>query len=66
MTNNKDENYNMDLMDAFLALQYYVSSINYACGVFVVFLHAALEKNLVRLDVDRSLHPFQHTVKPFE
>ena len=49
----------MDLIDAFLALQHYVFSINYACGVFVVFLHAALESNLVRLDVDKSPHPFQ-------
>ena len=54
MANHEDENDKMDLMDAFLALQHYVSSINYACGVFVVFLHAALERNIVRLDVDKS------------
>ena len=59
MANYEDENDKMDLMDAFLALQHYVSSINYACGVFVVFLHAALERNIVRLDVDRSPHPFR-------
>ena len=59
MANYEDENDKMDLKDAFLALQHYVSSINYACGVFVVFLHAALERNIVRLDVDRSPHPFQ-------
>ncbi|CAL5329363.1 unnamed protein product [Camellia sinensis] len=45
-----------DLIEEFVALQHIVSSINYACAMYIVILHAAFKKKEIRLQLPRSPH----------
>ncbi|XP_028119221.1 uncharacterized protein LOC114316741 [Camellia sinensis] len=45
MANNKGFDGKGDLIEAYVALQHIVSSMNYICGVHIVILHAARERN---------------------
>ncbi|CAL5417530.1 unnamed protein product [Camellia sinensis] len=47
-----------DLIEEFVALQHVVSSINYACAMYIVILHAAFRKKEIRLQLPRSPHPY--------
>ncbi|KAF5952622.1 hypothetical protein HYC85_010566 [Camellia sinensis] len=44
MASNKGFDTRRDLIEAYVALQHIVSSMNYTCGVYLVILHAALER----------------------
>lgn len=59
MDNDEEEVEQMELMHAFVALQYLVASINFACAVFVVIMHVVLENPRPRFTIARSPHPFQ-------
>lgn len=60
MENNHEEDEKMEHMHAFVALKHLVASINYACALFVVVMHAVMENvEPTRLPVVRSPHPFQ-------
>lgn len=47
-----------DLIEEFVALQHVVSSINYACAMYIVILHATFKKKEIRLQLPRSPHPY--------
>ncbi|KAL7199811.1 hypothetical protein ACSBR2_022001 [Camellia fascicularis] len=47
-----------DLIEEFVALQHVVSSINYACAMYIVILYAAFKKKEIRLQLPRSPHPY--------
>ncbi|CAL5336749.1 unnamed protein product [Camellia sinensis] len=47
-----------DLIEEFVALQHVVSSINYACAMYIVILHAAFKKKEIRLQLPRSPHRY--------
>ncbi|CAL5344241.1 unnamed protein product [Camellia sinensis] len=53
-----------DLMEEFVALQHVVSSINYACAMYIVILHAAFKKKEIRLPLPRSPHPYGNQIDP--
>ncbi|CAL5403798.1 unnamed protein product [Camellia sinensis] len=47
-----------DLIEEVVALQHVVSSINYACAMYIVILHAAFKKKEIRLQLPRSPRPY--------
>ncbi|CAL5384243.1 unnamed protein product [Camellia sinensis] len=47
-----------DLIEEFVALQHVVSSINYACAMYIVILHAAFKNKEIRLQLPRSPRPY--------
>lgn len=57
MDNDEEEVEQMELMHAFVALQYLVASINCVCALFVVAMHVALENPRPRFTIARSPHP---------
>ncbi|KAF7146395.1 hypothetical protein RHSIM_Rhsim04G0178800 [Rhododendron simsii] len=59
MENDEEEVEQMELMHAFVALQYLVASINFACALFVVVMHVALDNPRPRFTIARSPHPFR-------
>ncbi|KAF7130245.1 hypothetical protein RHSIM_Rhsim10G0097900 [Rhododendron simsii] len=59
MDNDEEEVEQMELMHAFVALQYLVASINFVCALFVVVMHVALENPRPRFTIARSPHPFR-------
>ena len=47
-----------DLIEEFVALQHVVSSINYACAMNIMILHAEFKKKAIRLQLPRSPRPY--------
>ncbi|GMP67124.1 hypothetical protein CsSME_00027218 [Camellia sinensis var. sinensis] len=59
MANNKGFDGRRDLIEAYVALQHIVSSMNYTCGVYIVILHAALERFEATRKISRNPNPFR-------
>ncbi|CAL5351485.1 unnamed protein product [Camellia sinensis] len=47
-----------ELIEEFVAFQHVVSSINFACTMYIVILHAAFKKKEIRFQLPRSPHPY--------
>ncbi|CAL5444433.1 unnamed protein product [Camellia sinensis] len=59
MASNKGFDGRRDLIKAYVALQHIVSSMNYTCGVYIVVLHAALERFEATRKISRNPNPFK-------
>ncbi|KAI8029977.1 hypothetical protein LOK49_LG01G03693 [Camellia lanceoleosa] len=59
MASNKGFGGRKDLIEAYVALQHIVSSMNYTCGVYIVVLHAALERFEATRKISRNPNPFK-------
>ncbi|CAL5403039.1 unnamed protein product [Camellia sinensis] len=59
MASNKGLDGRRDLIEAYVALQHMVSSMNYTCGVYIVVLHAALERFEATRKISRNPNPFK-------
>ncbi|CAL5345332.1 unnamed protein product [Camellia sinensis] len=59
MASNKGFDGRRDLIEAYVALQHMVSSMNYTCGVYIVVLHAALERFEATRKISRNPNPFK-------
>ncbi|GMP84352.1 hypothetical protein CsSME_00037911 [Camellia sinensis var. sinensis] len=59
MASNKGLDGRRDLIEAYVALQHIVSSMNYTCGVYIVVLHAALERFEAMRKISRNPNPFK-------
>ncbi|CAL5382364.1 unnamed protein product [Camellia sinensis] len=63
MASNKGFDTRRDLIEAYVALQHIVSSMNYTCGVYLVILHAALERfDQGRREISRNPNPFKQQI----
>ncbi|KAI7985791.1 hypothetical protein LOK49_LG14G00961 [Camellia lanceoleosa] len=63
MASNKGFDTRKDLIEAYVALQHIVSSMNYTCGVYLVILHAALERfDQGRREISRNPNPFKQQI----
>ncbi|GMP62697.1 hypothetical protein CsSME_00024696 [Camellia sinensis var. sinensis] len=59
MASNKGFDGRRDLIEAYVALQHIVSSMNYTCGVYIVVLHAALERFEATRKISRNPNPLK-------
>ncbi|CAL5325160.1 unnamed protein product [Camellia sinensis] len=59
MASNEGLDGRRDLIEAYVALQHMVSSMNYTCGVYIVVLHAALERFEATRKISRNPNPFK-------
>ncbi|CAL5351342.1 unnamed protein product [Camellia sinensis] len=60
---NKGFDTTRDLIEAYVALQHIVSSMNYTCGVYLVILHAALERfDQGRREISRNPNLFKQQI----
>ncbi|CAL5340926.1 unnamed protein product [Camellia sinensis] len=59
MASNKGFDGRRDLIEAYVALQHIVSPMNYTCGVYIVVLHAALERFEATRKISRNPNPFK-------
>ncbi|CAL5391364.1 unnamed protein product [Camellia sinensis] len=59
MASNKGFDGRRDLIEAYVALQHIVSSMNYTCGVYIVVLHVALERFEATRKISRNPNPFK-------
>ncbi|CAL5428119.1 unnamed protein product [Camellia sinensis] len=63
MASNKGFDTRRDLIEGYIALQHIVSSMNYTCGVYLVILHAALERfDQGRREISRNPNPFNQQI----
>ena len=53
------DNIDEELLHSFIALQQFLATINYVCGMAMVSIHAILESINCNLDVERSPNPYQ-------
>ncbi|CAL5333483.1 unnamed protein product [Camellia sinensis] len=59
MASNKGFDSRRDLIEAYVALQHIVSSMNFTCGVYIVVFHAALERFEATRKISRNPNPFK-------
>ncbi|KAI8010675.1 Protein TIFY 8 [Camellia lanceoleosa] len=62
MSNNKGFDGRRDLIEAYVALQHIVPSMNYTCGVYIVVLHATLERFKTTRKISRNPNPFKQQI----
>ncbi|GMP39549.1 hypothetical protein CsSME_00010340 [Camellia sinensis var. sinensis] len=62
MANNKGFDGKRDLIEAYVALQHIVSSMNYICGVHIVIMHVALERFEATRKISRNLTSFKQQI----